>query len=332
MKKRWFALGCAVVGLAMLALAGCGSSGSSGSAAPSPSASPSRSVASWSEVVESSESSATSTLVVDIPGKDATFAEMKQMYDYDRGEPLAFTHRGTTDLDGVAGQLIEYTSAGCTVPGLLVVPKGKGPFPVVLCAPGGTTTTMLYEGDLPALARMGIAALAIDPPDGRQPNVDLEAAQADAQIEGNARYVVDLRRGLDLLETLPRIDSTRIGFIGESWGGAMGALLAGVDQRIKAYVLTYAGGSIRGLKPLLVGQVQDPAQYIAHNSGAAFLFQYTKEDFDNGAFRPRYIASMFAVTPGPKTFQWVRGAHGEMFLSPQSKPMRFHRVWLKKHL
>jgi len=105
-----------------------------------------------------------------------------------------------------------------------------------------------------------------------------------------------------------------------------------VDQRIKAYVLTYAGGSNRGLDPVLIGEVQDPAEYIAHSRGGAFLFQYTKEDFDDQAFAPKRVATTFAATPKPKLFQWVPGYHGEIFDSPQGRASRFHRAWLEKYL
>jgi dienelactone hydrolase len=313
----------ALFGVATLALAACGGSDTTASSSPSAAAS----VATTPVAVQ------TPTLRVRIPGKNATFAEMKQMYEYDRSESLAFKETGTIVwvISGVQGEMIEYTSAGCTVPGVLVIPEGEGPFPVVLCAPGGTCSPGLHSVDQAALAHMGIASLAITPPDSRAPNVVIDAGRAVDDIKGNARYVVDLRRALDLLETLPQVDSKRIGFVGESWGGATGALLAGVDERIKAYVLTYAGGSIRGLAPRLDGEVQDPAEYVAHNRGAAFLFQYTKEDFDDGCFAPRRIAAMFAAAPKPKLFKWVPGGHGEMFSSAQGAS-RFHRLWLEKYL
>jgi dienelactone hydrolase len=322
MKNPLCPLGCVLL-VAVLALAACGGSGTTESASPSVAA------------VETAtpEPVQTSTLHVKIPGKDATFAEMKQMYEYDRSEPLDFKDTGTVVwvISGVQGESIEYTSAGCRVPSVLVIPEGEGPFPAVLCAPGGTCGPGLYSVDQAALARMDIASLAICPPDGRAPFVDLDPARAVDDIKGNARYVVDLRRALDLLETLPQVDGKRIGFVGESWGGATGALLAGVDRRIKAYVLTYAGGSIRGLPPRLVTELQDPAEYIAHSRGAAFLFQYTKEDFDDGCFAPRRIAAMFAAAPKPKLFKWVPGGHGEMFSSAQGAS-RFHREWLEKYL
>ena len=157
---------------------------------------------------------------------------------------------------------------------------------------------------------MGIASLAIQPRPQSTGRRRRGVRRSGRYYRGIVRYVVDLRRALDLLETLPQVDGERIGFVGESWGGATGALLAGVDERIKAYVLTYAGGSLRGLPPRLVGDVQDPAEYVAHSRGAAFLFQYTREDFDDGCFAPERIAAMFAATPKPKLFQWVPGWHG----------------------
>ena len=54
---------------------------------------------------------------------------------------------------------------------------------------------------------------------------------------------------------------------------------------------------------------QDPAEYLAHNRGAAFLFQYTKEDGDTGVFSPARVAKLVAAAPEPKTFQWVKGGH-----------------------
>jgi dienelactone hydrolase len=318
--------GTLIVLFALLALAACGGSGTTASSSPSAAAG----VATTPVPVQ------TSTLRVRIPGKDATWAEMKQMYEYDRSEPLAFKETGTVIwvISGVSGELIEYTSAGCKVPGVLVIPEGEGRFPVVLCAPGGTCSPGLYSVDQAALAHMGIASLAIQPPDSRAPAVNIDAGGAAGWIKGNARYVVDLRRALDLLETLPQVDGKRIGFIGHSWGSSPpGALLAGVDQRIKAYVFAYGGGSMRGLDPLLVGEVQDPAQYIPHNRGAAFLFQCSKEDVKvpEGGYSRKRVAALFAATPKPKLFQWVPGGHGEMFPSAQGAS-RFHRVWLEKHL
>ncbi len=44
----------------------------------------------------------------------------------------------------------------------------------------------------------------------------------------------DLGRSIDYLETRPEIDRNKIAYQGFSWGGAMGAVLPAVEDRIKA--------------------------------------------------------------------------------------------------
>jgi dienelactone hydrolase len=313
--------------LAVGALAACGGERTVTSAASmSPSPSPSLST------------SPRSTLHIDIPSKSASFAEMKAMYDYDTGEPLDFAQTGTEPWNDVTARVIRYNSAGTVVTGYLVIPEGEGPFPVVLCAPGGggTVPGSVYLIDGADLAHAGIATLAIDPPDYRPPHVDSGSSDPAVYIRATARYVVDLRRALDLLQTLPEIDSTRIGYIGGSWGGAAGALLAGVDERVKAYVLTYPGGSVRGTDPDLVADVQDPAVYVAHNRGASFLLQYGRKDV---GYPRKNIDVLIAAIPGPKTVQWVSGGHYEMwdkaagmFTNKNDPRCTYHCVWLEKNL
>ena len=330
-------LGMAYVVLAALALVACGGGGSAVSeatgspAATSPSPSPSSTIPSLQDL-QGQQAGSTSTLVVDIPPADASFSRLKKMFAYDRGEPLAFREVGAAGWGGARNQFIEYTSAGCTVTGSLAVPKGDGPFPVVVMAAPGTMG-FIYKRQVPALTRAGFAVLTVDAPNVRDPYLDLDGIEAEPErnIEANARWVVDLRRALDLVGTLPKLDSERVGYVGFSGTGMLGALLAGVDSRVKAYVLDYAGGSNKGLEGL-TGEVQDPTTYLAHNRGAAFLFQYTKEDTDDGVFAPDRVAKMLEAAPEPKTFRWVKGGHGALFESADSPGSRYYRAWLEKNL
>ena len=309
----------------VLALAACGGSDSTASGSPSPS--PSSTIPSLQDLQQTESNS---TLSVTIPAADASFSELKKMYAYDRGEPLDFEQGGGWDAGWY--QHIEYASAGCTVTGILAMPKGKGPFPVVLMAAPGIEA-ISYAPQASALNRRGVAVLAIDAPNVRDPNLDMDGIEEDAEryIEANARYVVDVRRALDLIETQPKLDGKRIGYVGWSWTGMLGALLAGVDPRVKAYVLDYAGGSNRGLEGL-TGEVQDPAEYLAHSRDAAFLFQYTKEDTDDGIFSPRRVTKLVAAAPEPKTFQWVKGGHGALFNSADTAGCRYLLKWLEENL
>ena len=46
-----------------------------------------------------------------------------------------------------------------------------------------------------------------------------------------------MRRGADLLLARPEVDPHRLAFVGHSYNATVGAILAGVDRRFKAYVL-----------------------------------------------------------------------------------------------
>ena len=108
--------------------------------------------------------------------------------------------------------------------------------------PTGTSSTSRQRSS-PAT---GYAGLLVDAPAA----LDLPGYytwDAEKDIATWVASVTDLRRGLDLLETLPQIDAGRIGFMGPGYGGAMGAMLAGLDHRVKAFALAYVGGKVSTL-------------------------------------------------------------------------------------
>ncbi len=73
--------------------------------------------------------------------------------------------------------------------------------------------------------------------DGMIPGRTPPAFQRDHQIA----WVKDLGRLLDYLETRSDIDSSRIGYFGDSLGGVEGAILPALEKRIKAEILQSGG-------------------------------------------------------------------------------------------
>lgn len=55
------------------------------------------------------------------------------------------------------------------------------------------------------------------------------------------RHATELRMSLDYIETRPEIDASRLAYVGLSWGAGSRLVLAGVDDRFRAFVLVGAG-------------------------------------------------------------------------------------------
>src|SRR5207302_7044524 len=92
----------------------------------------------------------------------------------------------------------------------------------------------------------GYAILAIDAQyhGDRKPKETIEIFGRNVYSSRDmiVQTVVDLRRGIDYLQTRSDIDPARIGYVGFSMGGILGSVVAGVDTRIQAPVLALAGG------------------------------------------------------------------------------------------
>jgi dienelactone hydrolase len=138
----------------------------------------------------------------------------------------------------------------------LLVPPGVGPFPAVLAnhqtvpegkdepvGLGGAHYQLNYG---PFLAGRGFVVAAADSYgageryDART-QAPYDTAAREAQDPGWSllgQRLHDHRRVLDYLETLPFVDRARIGVIGHSLGGESSAVLAALDERVAAAVVS----------------------------------------------------------------------------------------------
>ena len=214
----------------VLALAACG--GSDSTASDSPSAEPSEAAASPSPSWSPTMSPAPIPVVK--PGqKPPPFSELKAMFAYDTSEPFGLQKHPELDRtgEGVTLRCITYQSGGNQAVGFLVMPEGEGAFPVVVYAPGWLwQVDRTWAYDAAAMAKKGYAGLLL-----AEPSTPFNTFDAPTDIASYIRYATQERRALDLLATLPEIDSRRIGFAGWSNGAILGSLLAGLEDRIRAY-------------------------------------------------------------------------------------------------
>ncbi|MBI1895847.1 MAG: acetylxylan esterase, partial [Acidobacteria bacterium] len=187
-------------------------------------------------------------LAVLVPAAPAAPRDWLRLYDYDPKAPLEVVTNGIEQRPGAAVHDISYASPkGGRITAYLVVPQGKGPFAGMLFMHGGNgSRSSLLPGAL-LYAKAGAVCLLIDSPlNGARSKpgerlVDLTKPEQtrDAMIQ----TIIDLRRGIDLLLARADVDPARLGYIGASYGGIIGGVLAGVEKRIKAYALLVGGGS-----------------------------------------------------------------------------------------
>jgi hypothetical protein len=330
--------------LTVIALAGCaGAATARPSPTPYPSPTPVASI-----TAPSQEPTVTPMPTLRTAWDIPPFAELVKMFDYDTAQALGYNVSYEERQEGATISDVSYRSGDHTVTAKLVMPDGKGPFPAVLYAHGMGLAPSFFLPEMLVLARQGYAGLAIDGPEGRAPYAQFYLFDAPKEIAGHVVYVTDLRRAIDLLGTLPRIDATRLGFAGHSLGCKMGGILSGVDDRIDAYVLmscaaydsdpTWGNPPIVGIAPeeevaryLDQMAVLNPANYVSHNKGAAFFVQGDKGDWE-----PNQQA-LYQVAPEPKMITWYEGGHSFGCktwgaCNPALPAFADHRAWLMEHV
>ena len=70
----------------------------------------------------------------------------------------------------------------------------------------------------------------------------------------------DLSRSLDYLQSRRDIDSTKMAYLGRSWGGATGPVLLAVEERFKTAILTSGGSWERRSSRSRRNQLRDARQ------------------------------------------------------------------------
>ena len=166
------------------------------------------------------------------------------LFEYDAESLLLITEIHARQKDGYTLHDIHYPSPKTgDVPAYLLVPEGSGPFAGILLMHGSSGSR---ESLLPLaqdLVLTGAVVLAISAPTARGEGRDWITFTPQDREE-QIQLMVDLRRGVDLLTQHEKVDPSRIGYIGYSYGAAMGGLLAGIEPRIKAYGLMVGDGGL----------------------------------------------------------------------------------------
>jgi dienelactone hydrolase len=241
-------------------------------------------------------------------------------YKYDEQAPPGVRDAGVINTNyPIKFHDITYISPhGGYVPAYLLKPPGKGPYPgvILLHGSGGSRADLLQVAGW--LAGRGAVTMTIDSAYTRMGNRPLQPGisgfKADRQLA--VQTVADLRRAVDVLQAQPDVDKDKIGFLGFSAGAKSGAVLVGVEPRIKAAVLVSGGApsldatvdkapeNLRtALRPILSST--DPTRFIGL-SKAALLLQAGKED----TYVPQGdLKALADAAPARTEFKEYEGGH-----------------------
>lgn len=123
-----------------------------------------------------------------------------------------------SESESFTSYLMEYPSDGLTITGVMQIPKGEGPFPVIIMNHGFFSRSVYVSGDgtdrsSAFLAEHGYIALASD-----------YRSWGDSDIGPSFFYsglVIDVINLIEAVSSIPEADPDRIGIWGHSMGGGV---------------------------------------------------------------------------------------------------------------
>jgi dienelactone hydrolase len=264
-----------------------------------------------------------------------------KLFAYNRSVAFDLKEVSAKEQDGVIIRDVNYAAYAPRhgrIKAYLIKPAGKGPFPAVLFFHWlgdvkSDRTEFLDEAV--ALGKQGIGSLLIQ---GYFPWLE-EPTEAQADRQQIIDQTIEVRRAMDLLLSQPKVDKRRIGFVGHDYGSMFGAIVSGIDKRLKTYVfvagmgsfsdwsLKYWSGPSKNGAEAYKQAVRDvdPIGYVPYAAPAALFFQFANND----KYISKDVANAFSGAAGnPKQVKWYDATH-DMKIEEARKD---RREWLTRQL
>jgi dienelactone hydrolase len=221
----------------------------------------------------------------------------------------------------IAVRNVSYSVPGGRVDAYLAVPPHRGRVPAViyLHGSGGDRLQLLVAAVWMAARRaVGMtitlpSTAAGDAPSGLTPSQSLARERRLFVAD-----VVAVRRAVDLLRARSDVDPGRVGLVGWSYGAKVAAVLAGVEPRIRDFVLISAGATPvsayvarapASLRPEVrrVLTAIDPLRWIARARPGTILLQDGRKD----TVVPRAaLLALARAAPRGTALRWYAAGHG----------------------
>jgi dienelactone hydrolase len=266
----------------------------------------------------------------------ATFAraqdpEMLRHFDYDRKAPLEIKQVGVQRRAQATVYDLTYASPkGGVVPAYLVAPKGRGPFAAIIWGHWYWSNSSMrnrrqFLDEAIALAPAGVISLLIDGPIARPGHEPIKEPLDERNATEFLQSVMDMQRGVDLLVARRDVDRKRIAYVGHSYNAGVGALLSGLDRRVKAFVLMAGllsdevNAETKGYQDFrqkvgaekldaLVAKYYylDQGKYVSHAAPAVVFLQFANQE---KFLTPELAQKHAAIVSDPKQVKFYEAPH-----------------------
>ncbi len=198
----------------------------------------------------------------------------------------------------------------------LVVPQGKGPFAGLVFLHWGMGNRSQFLDEAMLFAKEGTLSLLLEIP-----------------FNGTEGYIIqciiNIRRAVDLLLSRKDVKVEELGYVGHSWGATLGGILAGVEKRLKLFVLMAGYPAISNKQPFPYSGTDleklDAIHYVANASPSSILFQFAEND---AYVTKEEAVKFYEISSKPKHIKWYPTDH--YFNEKKSQKDRIE--WIKKEL
>jgi pimeloyl-ACP methyl ester carboxylesterase/precorrin-6B methylase 2 len=274
------------------------------------------------------------------------------LFSYDAAAPLNIHAEESQTAAGASITPVSFAGVRGPVSATLIAPVKKGRYPAVIFAHDyGRRDEFIPEALVLARATPAAVALLIDAPPERPVgwrrgfNAMLSTVN-DQEIHIQA--VIDIRRGIDFLGSRSDVDAQRLLYVGHGYGANWGVILAGIERRLRGFVLMAAVPSLaeamQGDDPdwadtrYVLGSERfaaykeamsaiDPIGFVRSWVGAPILFQFGRYDsFVSRAMADRLTGAM----PQPQTVEFYDAGHSVNDPRALADRSRFLARWIRR--
>jgi dienelactone hydrolase len=171
---------------------------------------------------------------------------LKIHFEYNKTVPLDFKVEKTEIQDQILINTINFKNDKSeNISAYLLQPKAIGRFPGIIYQHWGEDNKEQFLEEAESMAKKGFICLLVNAPWLRPPHRNRPFLQNSYTIY--TQGVIDLQRGLDFLQTRSNVDTSKIYFVGHSYGAHVGGILAGIEPRIKGFILMSGTASLTEL-------------------------------------------------------------------------------------